>query len=70
MARRLIAGLERRRPTKATWPRENGTSGIRLSSKFPRKSSLETPTPVMTMTAARSCTLCMAEAGNLPPVGT
>jgi hypothetical protein len=69
MARRLVVGLGRRRSTKATWPRENRTSGIRLPSKFSRKSSLETPTPVMTTTAARSCTLCMAEAGNLPPVG-
>jgi hypothetical protein len=70
MARRLVAGLARRKLTKATWPRENETSGIRPPSKFSRKSSLETPTPVMTTTAAKSYTLCMAEAGSSPPVGT
>jgi hypothetical protein len=55
MARRLIAGLARRRSMKATWPRENGTSGIRHLSKFSRKSSLKTSIPVRTTTAARSC---------------
>jgi hypothetical protein len=29
MARHLVAGLARRRSTKVTWPRANGTSGIR-----------------------------------------
>jgi hypothetical protein len=70
MARCLVAGLERRRSTKATWPWENGTSGIKPPSKFSRKSSLETLTPVMTTTTARSYMLCMAEAGNLPSIGT
>jgi hypothetical protein len=70
MVRRLVAILARRRSTKATWPRENGTSGIRPPSKFSRKFSLETLTPVMTTTVARSYTLCMAEAGNSPPIGT
>jgi hypothetical protein len=70
MARRLIVDLARRRSTKAIWLRENGTSGIRLPSKFSKKSSLETPTPVMTTTAARSYTLCMADAGSSPPIGT
>jgi hypothetical protein len=41
---------------KVTWPRENGTSGIRPPRKSSRTSSLETLTPVMTTTAARSCT--------------
>jgi hypothetical protein len=56
IARRLVAGLARRRSTKVTRPRENRTSGISLPSESSRTSSLETPTPVMTMTAARSCT--------------
>jgi hypothetical protein len=56
MARRLVAGLARRGSTKVTRPRENGTSGISPPSKSSRTSSLGTPTPVMTMTAARSCT--------------
>jgi hypothetical protein len=56
MARRLVAGLARRRSTKVTQSQENGTSGIRPPSKSSRTSSLETPTPVMTATAARSCT--------------
>jgi hypothetical protein len=34
----------------------NGTSSISLPSGSSRTSSLETPTPVMTTTAARSCT--------------
>jgi hypothetical protein len=54
---------------KATWPQENGTSGIWPPIKFSRKFSLETSTLVMTMTFARSYTLCMAEAGSSPPVG-
>jgi hypothetical protein len=33
-------------------------------------SSLETQTPVMIPTAARSCTCCTAEAGSSPPAGT
>jgi hypothetical protein len=56
MARCLIADLARRRSTKVTRPRENGTSGISPPSKSSRTSSLDTPTPVMTTTAARSCT--------------
>jgi hypothetical protein len=56
MARRLAAGLAKRRSTKAIWPRENGTSGIRPPSRFSRTSSLETPTLVMTTTGARSYT--------------
>jgi hypothetical protein len=56
MAHRLVAGLARRSSTKVTWPRENGTSGISPPSKSSRTSSLETPTPVMTTTVARSCT--------------
>jgi hypothetical protein len=56
MARRLVAGLARRRSTKVTRPRENGTSGISPPSKSSRTSSLETPTPMMTMTTARSYT--------------
>jgi hypothetical protein len=63
MARRPVGGLARRRSTKETWSRENGTSGIRPPSKSSRTSSLEIPTLVMTTTAARSCTLCTAEAG-------
>jgi hypothetical protein len=70
MARRLAVGLARKRSTKVTWPRENRTLGIRPPSKSSRTSSLETPTQVMTTTAARSYTLCMAEAGSSPPVGT
>jgi hypothetical protein len=54
MARRPVVGLARRRSTKATWPRENGTSGISPPSKSSRTSSLETPTPMMTTTAVRS----------------
>jgi hypothetical protein len=56
MACRLVADLARRRSTKVTWPRENGTSGISPPSKSSRTSSLETLTPVMTTTAARRCT--------------
>jgi hypothetical protein len=70
MARHLIADLARRRSTKVTWLRENGTSGIRPLSKSSRTSSLEIPTSVMTTTAARSCMLCTVEAGSSPPVGT
>jgi hypothetical protein len=69
MARRLVASRARRRLTKVTWPRENGTSGIRPPSKSSRTSSLETLTLVMMTTVARSYTLCMAEAGSSPPVG-
>jgi hypothetical protein len=69
MARRLVAGLARRRSTKVTWPRENGTSGIRPPSKSSRTSSLETPTLVMTTTAEKLYVM-MAEAGSSPPVGT
>jgi hypothetical protein len=53
MASCLVAGLASRRSTKVTRPRENGTSGISPSSESSRTSSLETPTPVMTTTAAR-----------------
>jgi hypothetical protein len=56
MARRLVAGLARRGSMKVTRPRENGTSGISPPSKSSRTSSLGTPTLVMTMTVARSCT--------------
>jgi hypothetical protein len=56
MARHLVAGLARRRSTKVTWPRENGTSGISPLSKSSRTSSQETPAPVMTTTATRSYT--------------
>jgi hypothetical protein len=70
MARHLVVGLARRRSTKVTWPRVNGISGIRPPSRSSRTSSLETPTLVMTTTAARSCTLCTAEAGSFTRVGT
>jgi hypothetical protein len=53
MARRLVASLARRRSTKVTWPRENGSSGISPPSKSSRTFSLETPTPVMTTTTAK-----------------
>jgi hypothetical protein len=56
MAHRLIADLARRRSTKVTRPRENGTSGISHLRGFSRTSSLETLTPVTTTIAARSCT--------------
>jgi hypothetical protein len=56
MARRLVAGLARRRSTKVTRPRENGTLGISYLRGSSRTFSLETPTPVTTTTAARSCT--------------
>jgi hypothetical protein len=52
----LVADLARRRSTKVTRLRENGTSGISPPSRSLRTSSLETPTPVTTTTAARSCT--------------
>jgi hypothetical protein len=45
-----------RGPTTVMWPRENGTSGISPPSRTSRTSSLETPTPVMIPTTARSCT--------------
>jgi hypothetical protein len=44
--------------------------GYQAPSKSSRTSSLETTTPVMTTTAARSCTLSMTEAGSSPPIGT
>jgi type IV secretory pathway VirB10-like protein len=56
MAPHLVAGLARRGSTTEKWPRENGTSGISPPSRSSRTSSLETPTPVMIPTAARSCT--------------
>jgi hypothetical protein len=56
MARCLVADLARRRSTKVTRPRENGTSGISPLRGSSRTSSLETPTPVAKATAARSCT--------------
>jgi hypothetical protein len=56
MARHLVADLPRRGSTTVMWPRENGTSGICPPSRSSRTSSLETPTPVMITTAARSCT--------------
>jgi hypothetical protein len=55
MARRLIADLARRRLTKVTRPRENGTSGTSHLRGSSRTFSLETPTLVMATTAARSC---------------
>jgi hypothetical protein len=48
MARCLVADLARRRLTKVTRPRENGTSGINPLRESSRTSSLETPTPVTT----------------------
>jgi hypothetical protein len=56
MAPHLVAGLARRGSTTVMWPREKGTSGISPPSRFSRTSSLETPTPVMIPTVARSCT--------------
>jgi hypothetical protein len=56
MAPHLVAGLARRGSTTERWPRENGTSGTSPPSRSSRTSSLETPTPVMIPTAARSCT--------------
>jgi hypothetical protein len=56
MAPHLVAGLARRGSTTAMWPWENGTFGISPPSKSSRTSSLETLTPVMITTAARSCT--------------
>jgi hypothetical protein len=56
MAPHLVAGLARRGSTTVMWPRENGTSGISPPSRSSKTSSLETPTPVMIPTAARSCT--------------
>jgi hypothetical protein len=41
---------------KVTWPPENGTLDIKPPSKSSTTSSLETSTPVMTTTAARSST--------------
>jgi hypothetical protein len=70
MALHLVVGLASRRSTKVTWSQANGTSGIRPPSKSSRTSSLEIPTPVMTTTAARSCTLCTVEARSSPPIGT
>jgi hypothetical protein len=56
MARRLVADLARRRSTKVTRPRENGTSGISHLRGSSRTFSLETLTLVTTTTIARSCT--------------
>jgi hypothetical protein len=54
MAHSLVADLARRRSMKVTRPRENGTSGISHLRGSSRTFSLETPTLVMTTTAARS----------------
>jgi hypothetical protein len=56
MAHRLVTDLARRRSTKVTRLRENGTSSISPLSKFSRMSSLETLTSVTTTTATKSCT--------------
>jgi hypothetical protein len=56
MARHLVAGLARSRSTKVTRPWENETSSISHLRGSSRTFSLETPTPVTTTTAARSCT--------------
>jgi hypothetical protein len=52
----FVAGLARRGSTTMMWPPENGTLCISPPSRSSRTSSLKTPTPVMTTTAARSCT--------------
>jgi hypothetical protein len=52
------------------WLRESENSGINHPRGTSRMSSLEIPTPGMTVTAARSCTSCTAGAGNSPLAGT
>jgi hypothetical protein len=56
MASRLVADQARRRSTKVTGLRENGTLGISHLRGSSRTFSLETPTLVTTTTATRSCT--------------